>query len=103
MGGVARGAAQREPFTELCVMFTSLLGGSLIPSGHCAGRRGPAGPPAAPRRATARTLPPRQSLTEQNYTVSASVTDFKLKCRAGTVTVTDSNLKFQTQRILNTK
>ena len=41
-------------------------GGSLIPSGHCAGRRGPAGPPAAPRRATARTLlPPRQTLTEQ--------------------------------------
>ena len=79
-------------------------GGSLIPSGHCAGRRGPAGPPAAPRRATARTLPPRQTLTEQNYTVSASVTDFKLKCRAGTVTVTDSNLKFQTQRIqVNTK
>ena len=45
------------------------LRSNVIPSGHCAGRRGPAGPPAAPRRATARTH--RQSKFQQE-TVSVS-------------------------------
>ncbi len=43
-----------EPLLNLSVLEP--WRSNVVPSGHCAGRRGPAGPPAAPRRATARTL-----------------------------------------------
>ncbi len=67
-----RGCAMRSTtWTELCVMFTSSGGCSIIASGHCAGRRGPAEGHRRPRAGLPRvhSCPPDRASFEKRLSV----------------------------------